>query len=354
MTLAPCAAMRTSPWLVLGTGLLGGCSAASSAPKAAPEPDSGILIIPHVDASPPPKDAGARDAHVAVDSGPTGPTCASPDASTSQQCGTLSWAVSPTAARARNHHVTLTYDTPSAGTVMYAFGGVNADLPINNVDRVPINADGSLGTWVADQALPFDVGGLVGEIVSGVVVVAGGNTLTGYTATAFASVLNADGSLAGWKDAPALNEPRMHAGSISRGNTMWIMGGFNDDTEYSDIIRATVSPDGTVSAWQPAGQLPDTMSHFTVSLVGDDIYLTGGLDSTPLGNPPDLATTWHGTIQSDGTLGGWVPWPRRRTAPSSTAATSPSAAASTTCRPRRIAAGEPRSRPTARWARSKR
>ena len=52
------------------------------------------------------------------------------------------------------------------------------------------------------------------------------------------------------------------------------------------------------------------MSHFTVNLVGEgDIYLTGGLEASALDNPPDLNTTWHRKLQSDGTIGAWVAGP---------------------------------------------
>ena len=32
----------------------------------------------------------------------------------------------------------------------------------------------------------------------------------------------------------------MHAGSFVKGDTMWILGGFNDQSVWSDIVSATV------------------------------------------------------------------------------------------------------------------
>ena len=264
------------------------------------------------DATPPtlklPDAAVDASHHTGVDAALPGPSCSALDASSTLPCGTLSFTTSPSTSRPRNHHVTLTFPI-QGGTMLYAVGGANAEAPISNVDRAPIMADGSLGTWVADNPLPFSVAGLVGEIVSGVLVTGGGTYLTGNaTSLTFASVVNPDGSLAGWNAAPAFNEARMHAASITRGNVMWVAGGFSAASIWGDVISATVSPDGTVSAWQPAGQLPSTLSHFTMNLVGDDIYLTGGLEQSAGddANPPDVANTWLGQIQSDGTLGGWV------------------------------------------------
>jgi len=300
--------MRTLGWSVVTVLAAVGCGASGTkAQETGGDATTQTLRFP--DAGSHAKEAGPAAFHdTGVDSAPAGPSCSALDASSTQPCGTLSFITSPSTSRPRNHHVTLTFPIQGA-TMLFAIGGANDEAPINNVDRVPIMADGSLGTWVADEALPFNVGGLVGEIVSGVLVTGGGTLLTGNaTATTFSSVLNSDGSLAGWKAAPPFNEARMHAGSIARGNVMWVAGGFSGGSIWSDIISTTVSSDGTVSAWQPAGQLPSTLSHFTMSLVGDDIYLTGGLEQSAGNdnNPPDVANTWLGQIQSDGTLGGWV------------------------------------------------
>jgi len=178
--------------------------------------------------------------------------CDSPDATTALDCGTLDFAKSPVASRPRNHHVTLLAPT-SSGTMLYAIGGANGEAPIGFVDRVPIAADGSLGAW---------------------------------------------------QPAGTVLQNRMHAGSFVKGNTMWIMGGFEDPNVWSDIVSATVQPDGTVSTWAPAGQLPGPRSHFSVTLVDSYVYIAGGLAQSAFDNPPDLQDAWRGQIQADGTVGG--------------------------------------------------
>jgi hypothetical protein len=98
----------------------------------------------------------------------------------------------------------------------------------------------------------------------------------------------------------------MHPGSVIKGDEIWVMGGFDDPDVWDDIVRATVSPDGTVSEWTPAGQLPGPRSHMAVTLVGDDVYLLGGLEASAFNNPPELAEVWHGKLGSDGTIGEWA------------------------------------------------
>jgi hypothetical protein len=137
--------------------------------------------------------------------------------------------------------------------MLYAIGGANANEPLAFVDRVPLNADGSLGPWVTEPALPVAAGGLVGEIVSGVLVVGGGTT-PAFVATdsVYVSLLNPDGSLAGWKAGPALNEARMHAGSMVQGSTMWVLGGFDGPNIWRDIVSTPDrAPGGTAGQVMP-------------------------------------------------------------------------------------------------------
>ena len=234
--------------LFLGA-LLVACGASSSTNNASIAQDSG--------ASPAP-DAGASDLTKA---------CDSDDASPSLPCGTLAFVKSAAVSRARNHHVTLIVPTTdgSNANLLYAIGGFNGQTSVlDKVDVAPIGSDGSLGSWTTGPVLPQAAGGSVGEYVNGVVVIAGGTTLeNGVTDKAFSAVVNPDGTLAAWNPAGTIVNPRMHGGAISQGNTMWILGGFANSTVWSDIVSATISPDGTVSTWKAAGALPGgPRSHF--------------------------------------------------------------------------------------------
>lgn len=276
------------------------CSSGSPAAQP-PTVDSGVLKLSLPDAGS--HADAAKD--VTAEAGFDAAVCTSPDASTSLSCGTLAFAASPVTSRPRNHHVTLLANT-GAGPMLYAIGGFDGQTgDYANVDRVPLAQDGSLGTWVSDTPIPFPTGGMVGEVVTGTVVVAGGTGITEVYDQAYSAVIQSDGSLSAWQSAGTVGEPRMHAASIVQGSTMWVLGGFDNQSVWSDIVSAKVT-NGTVAAWAPAGQLPGPMSHFTATLVGDYVYLTGGLSQSAFNNPPELTNTWRGQIQTDGTLGGWT------------------------------------------------
>ena len=235
--------------------------------------------------------------------------CEAPDASPMLPCGTLQFAKSGVLSRPRNHHVTLTSPLASGGWMLYAIAGGNGAFPIANVDRIAVAPDGTLGTWVPDKFYPTSTAGAAGEVVGSVIVVAGGTIPngTGFSVTdsAYSSVIQSDGSLGSWTPAGSVGKHRMHASAVTQGNTIWILGGFEDPNVWSDIVSATVSSDGTVSSWQPAGNLPGPRSHFSVTVLDDYVYIAGGLAASAFTNPPDLKDVWLGQIQSDGTIGAW-------------------------------------------------
>ena len=241
-------------------------------------------------------------------SGGHGSTCGDPATLPDMECGTLSFAVSDVKSRKRNHHVTFLANT-KAGPFIYVIGGANGNFPLKNADRFPVHADGSLEASVDQAPLPIALGGLTGGVVSNVVVVAGGTKGSVVSDQSYASVIGDDGSLGAWASMGSVLHPRMHPGAIVNGNSLYVLGGFDDPNVWDDIVRATVSPDGTVSAWTTAGKLPGPRSHFSVTRVGDYVYLAGGLDKSAFNNPPFLKESWRGHLAADGTLGEWTAMP---------------------------------------------
>lgn len=219
-------------------------------------------------------------------------------------CGKLAWATSPTKSRLRNHHFSTIVETKS-GPFLYVAGGAEGQATLGDVDIAPLGADGSIGAWTKGPALIQPVGGMTGGVISNVIVIAGGMGRK-VTDLAYSAVIGDDGSLGAWKAAGSTHQKRMHPGSVVSGENIYVIGGFNDPNVWDDVVRASVSPDGTVSAWTPAGKMPGPRSHFGTALVDGFVYLTGGLDESALGGPPVLDTVLRATLTPDGTLAEWT------------------------------------------------
>lgn len=230
------------------------------------------------------------------------PDAASPVEETGASTASLSWSVDAQKSRKRNHHMSV-----YANSFLYAIGGAQSkSTVIANVDRFPLATDGTLGAQVEDRPLPIALAGPTGGVVgNSIVVVAGGMTATGASDKSFYAAIQSDGSLGDWKTGGSVGSGRFHGGSVARGDTIWVMGGFSS-VVWSDIVRAKVDSNGVLSSWEPAGQLNGPRSHFSVSLVDGWVYVAGGLDQTETNGPvADLTEVARAPIADDGTIGGW-------------------------------------------------
>ncbi|MEO8801360.1 MAG: hypothetical protein ABI551_25950 [Polyangiaceae bacterium] len=234
--------------------------------------------------------------------------CAGDAVTTDARCGTLGWSVSATVSRPRNHHLSVVAHT-SGGDFLYSIGGADGASTLANVDRAPIAADGGLGDFTELTPIPRATGGMTGGVVSNVIVLAGGTHGNAVTNQAYSAVIQDDGSLGAWTSAGSVGNFRMHPGSIVNGSDIYVLGGFNDPSVWSDIVKATVSADGTVSAWTPAGTLAGPLSHFSATLHDGYVYVAGGLDKSAFQSPPPLATVTRGHLLADGTIGEWTAMP---------------------------------------------
>ena len=267
--------MRRTAWAVFFFSLILGCGSSGDA-----------------------TDAGADTA------GPP-PACSSDLATTDQACGSLSWTTSSTLSSKRNHHVTLVTRAQDGSAFLVVVAGGDGGMGSKSVEIAPIAADGSLGAFAPGPDYGLPVGGLTGVNANGVLVGAGGNEPLGNVDAVFTSVVQPDGSLAPWKAQTTMNEARMHPASFAIGSRVWVLGGFNAIVQ-KDAIFADVAPDGTIAAWNPAGDLPGPLSHFSVAYARGFVYVTGGLDKLPTTNPPPKKDVWRGAVEPDGTLDDWT------------------------------------------------
>lgn len=231
--------------------------------------------------------------------------CASPDATAQMDCGTLRLAASDVKSRPRNHHFSALANT-DAGAFLYVMGGVDGMSAMKFVDRFAVHADGSLGASEPQGTLPVALGGMTGGLIGKTIVIAGGMRSTGPTDASYWAVVGADGTLGPFATGGSTARARMHPGSVTQADAIYVLGGFSHPDVWDDVVKATVAPDGSLGEWSNAGTLPGKLSHFATTLVGDHVYLTGGLDKSAYTNPPPLKSTWRARLVN-GALGEWTP-----------------------------------------------
>jgi hypothetical protein len=211
----------------------------------------------------------------------------------------ITWAAGPTIATPRNHHMTWLVDQGPGATFLYVAGGSNAaSHAVADIQRAPINDDGTLGAWQEQTPLPN------GIIAASVIVTHGEVILSaGYgTVTTWISKIGSDGSMGTWTKGPDQTGQYFHATGISYGDFAYVIGGLDGTGNLDQISRAPIAKDGTLGAWALIGKLPYVLSHHAAIVNDKTIYVLGGETMDGVARADVLRTT----VADDGSLAAWT------------------------------------------------
>ena len=204
---------------------------------------------------------------------------------------------------------------------LYALGGGGGplgddNLPLASVERAAIRDDGSLGPWQIHSYLTTPRRGLKAVLAGDQLYAIGG-----YNGQFLKSIERL--SLAGPADwvleaQQARIDRYIHA-AARHGRHLYLLGGHVKKAgpmSYGDVEFAPIGADGRLGAWSVA---PSHLRHprFIASafVLGDYLYLAGGHDGINRLNDVEMAP-----VRSDGSLGHWQPQPALRHRRSATAA----------------------------------
>ncbi len=189
----------------------------------------------------------------------------------------------------------------SANGYIYAIGGEDEYANLTTVERAKINPDGTLSEWtvISVYTAVFYASTLVQTSTFLYVI---GGTYTGDPYVYRAS-LNTDGSLGTWTLLSSeLNIGRQSHMSILINTTLYVLDGFYISGGTKSVEKATVSPDGELSAFTIIGNTVTYHEGGQCVYDGQYLYVIDGY----LGGPPTY-TCEKAQVFSDGSLGTWQP-----------------------------------------------
>ena len=146
----------------------------------------------------------------------------------------------------------------SWGTTVYVIGGSPAGAASGAVSSVwtASSASGQVSAWTAAPPLPVKLQQAYAAVIGNWLVVAGGLGTSGTAvASTWYSAINADGSLAGWQQGPALPLAVFAFGpgwnTVATDSALAIVSGTATTPATSPYTQVlAVSPDGPAPAWQ--------------------------------------------------------------------------------------------------------
>jgi len=200
-------------------------------------------------------------------------------------------------------------DLPSSGRVLftsvvhdgflYVTGGFTSGYS-NDVQFAPVLADGTLGPWTATRPFATPRAGHASVIHNGFIYVLGGDKAQyqHLNDVQFAKI-NADGTLGDWVATTSFATTRLNPASAVHGGRLYVMGGITGtSTILSDVQYSTINPDGTLGNWATTTALPTARYQHGVQVSKGQIYSIASYGGA---NYVDFAQ-----LNGDGSLGSWI------------------------------------------------
>ncbi len=164
------------------------------------------------------------------------------------------------------------------GGFLYIIGGAdNALSPahLDSVERAPINAGGSLGTWETLPSLPTPLSAFALAKTAKYVWLLGGDTPSGLATTTVRAKLLPGGAVGPWETLSVGVETRWLPSALAVGNCIFFVGEHNTTVgDQVDCIRLDVNEDVVEVVAQPNMTVP--RFHSNVFTDGSYLFVTGG------------------------------------------------------------------------------
>ncbi|MDB4956369.1 MAG: hypothetical protein JWO36_3938 [Myxococcales bacterium] len=213
-------------------------------------------------------------------------------------------------------------ETPACaviGNYLYVIGGYNAltsPRPLDSIERAPIQPDGTLGsfTLVSGNHLVTPRGGHRMLVLGTQLYVLGGIGQVGPPATgseiiqntAEVATITSTGSLGAFQQIsqPILTNPRTAFVALQLGAYVYLIGGSDSNGYLSSIDYIPLTQQGTIGGSFSAAptRLAVPRAAFTVSMIGDQLFVIGGRNVTS-GGATYLTTIEEATVAATGQLG---------------------------------------------------
>ena len=204
------------------------------------------------------------------------------------------------------------------GDFLYVIGGQdpnNNNNGFTSLERAPIAADGTLGTFAAYTTASLSTGRYLASaaiVGSSIYVIGGTGSGAAPLGTVDEAAVDSSGSISFFfrSGSTVLTTARADLRTAVLGGFIWAFGGLESSGLSSKVIdRAPIQPDNSLGnfAVQRDGSnnqmfLSTERALTTPALIGDDLFLVAGVNNVGAPADPGLANVDHATVAPDGTV----------------------------------------------------
>lgn len=148
-------------------------------------------------------------------------------------------------------------------------------------------------------------------LANGYLFVIGGNDGYGAVSTVYSAPVSSSGAVGTWRNLTATPLPHALQGqsAVLANNHVFVLGGDDGSSIVSSVYSAAINSDGTLTAWTNLTftPLPIPLSEQSAVVASGHIIVTGGVTAAAPTVP--LNSVYIAAVNSDGTLGQWLPNP---------------------------------------------
>ncbi len=205
-----------------------------------------------------------------------------------------------------NYPLTTMWNAVAANSsYLYVLGGLE-EYPGQRFsdDLVSFTSGSSNSNWIQTTLLPKRLSKGAAAISGDYAYFAGGWTDSENVSTAsnkvYYSHINPDGTLGTWNATTNLPGVMWDHRMVEHNGFLYIAGGWRDGTRTSDVIRAQVNADGTLSTWEYQSPLPDALENFGMAIFENTIITAGGGSNNGL-----TKKVYYSEIEPNGTVSNW-------------------------------------------------
>lgn len=166
----------------------------------------------------------------------------------------------------------------------YSFGGRRAlNNHTNAIYRTSILSNDKLTSWTLISYLPLSVSDFCVTVTRNRLVMIGGLlSSTSHTADTYSASISTAGVIGAWEPGPALPTPLSNFDHCVIGDSVYIIGGITQ-TGYSDnIYRGKYDTEGRITDWEIAVKLPQSLARAKVITTKDKLIIFGGYNGAAL------------------------------------------------------------------------
>ena len=194
----------------------------------------------------------------------------------------------------------------AANGFVYVLGGeqysvANGEVVSSTVYYAQTNSNGSLGAWQTARPMPHALYLLSAAVWNNTIYIVGGTDNQGFYGTVYSATIQANGSLSAWIAQATLPVGVVGQAEAANGMLYVVGGSIDEDSQVTAAVYySKINADGSLAGWNQTTALPQALTGLGAITARGYVFTVGGWNSVPTNGFSGAV------VQANETLGPWT------------------------------------------------